>query len=191
VLPAAAFAQLDDMGAATLRQGVPSARNTVVRAGLPFRHEKKARSACPIRIRNGQGDACTRHTFTADTICGGNRKTAEVANLLDRTSPRNRSTSPRTETHLELAATQRKWAGRPTRPVHCSTLNKLILLISLWKKYRPVKSRFVGKPASSRIKSGAGFFRIMLREARAEVARFRRRCPAETAARKQRKSPPG
>lgn len=41
VLPAAAFAQLGDMGPATLRQGVPSARDTVVRAGLPFRHEKR------------------------------------------------------------------------------------------------------------------------------------------------------
>jgi len=62
ILPAAAFAQLHDVRPATLGQGVPLARDTVVRASLPFRHEK-TRSArlvgiCDVEWR----DAGTRDT---------------------------------------------------------------------------------------------------------------------------------
>src|SRR5262245_55552041 len=46
VPPAAAVAQLNDVRAATLGLSVPSARDIVVRAWLPFRHDKD--QTCPV-----------------------------------------------------------------------------------------------------------------------------------------------
>src|SRR6516165_1624032 len=44
VPPAAAIGEFDEVDLPTLRQGEPSARDTVVRTCLPFRHGSKARS---------------------------------------------------------------------------------------------------------------------------------------------------
>jgi hypothetical protein len=62
------------MGPATLGQGVPFARDIVVRARLPFRHDKD--QTCPaVGMINVEWDACTRGQMFTDTYKDARTKT--------------------------------------------------------------------------------------------------------------------
>ena len=134
--PAPALAQLDDMGPATLRQCEPFARYAVVRTLLPCRHKKAGNAhqaglgvQCRTRARDDEL-SLKAHNSRWNYNPGGDYKT-NFGNKQPREKPRR----PFLKTHAEPTPTQQKCAKPRIRPVYRLILDRLILLISLWKKF--------------------------------------------------------